>query len=392
MRWMWIGIVGMGLLAGCGKEEAPLPTKTVALTATASLTPSATPSSTVTATATSSPTTTLTPSATATLSEQVREVQAVMPGVVVAMSPSGTPLPEGLQILEVPPDPLEPLLNATQIPAPYTDFSGWVSFESDHPAITYVTGNWTPLGSQQASQGQYHYTEDSAAQMRLVFEGEAVRVRYVGFTNGGVWEVYLDGVMREAIDGYADAGVFAGTRVYDVGAGRHTLELHNTATANPASSGHMLALDAVQVYRPDALTWIVPGGVLPTAPPSATPAAVQVGLVQAPPTVVPTGTVVPPQVVVGAIIIAYDENANEEVDVNEGVRGVPVRLVELGTHRVIAYGYTDDQGYAQVQAVTSTGAQVVVPYFATTYEIPRGGAATPFLLLLPPGNQPGLIP
>jgi hypothetical protein len=316
-----------------------------------------------------------------------------MPDVALPASP--TPQPENLQILAEAPEPVEPLPNATLLPFPYTDFTDWVGFESDHPAMRYIEGNWIPIGSLQASQGQYHFTEDTTAKVRFTFTGEAVRVRYVGFINGGVWNVLLDGMIVDVIDAYAPIGTFSGTQVYTVRAGEHTLELQNTANTNSASSGHMLALDAIQVYQPDALTLIISGGVLPTA--TATPTLISpenIELIQAPPSPQPTATDIPIQVVSASIVIGYDENANGVIDVSEGVRGISVRLVEAGTNDVLAHSFTDEQGFAQLQASTNSPVLLVVPYFGESWSVqPRtSGAAQTFTLLLSPGNQPGLIP
>jgi hypothetical protein len=75
------------------------------------------------------------------------------------------------------------------------------------------------------------------------------------------------------------------------------------------------------------------------------------------------------------------------------VDGFWLRVVEVGTNRVIAQAFTDAQGFAQLQVVTSAQARVVVPYFGKVWEVSRGrGGQANFTLLLQPGNQPGLIP
>ena len=220
-------------------------------------------------------------------------------------------------------------------------------------------------------------------------------MRYIGFTNGGVWNVVIDGMIVDSIDSYTPGGLFTGTPVYYPGAGEHTLELHNTTTANPASAGHMLAFDAVQVYRPDDLTIILPDGVLPTDTPTSTliPAH-SIELIQAPPSPQPTATEIPIQIVSASIVIGYDENANGVIDVSEGVRGISVRLVEVGTNQVMAHAFTDEQGFAGLQAETNAQVQLVVPYFGQSWSVsPRSsGSQQTFTLLLSPGNQPGLIP
>lgn len=362
---------------------SPSPTSTDPVTPS----PTATPSPTTTATLTSTPT------VTATLAVRVAQATIIIPDVT--LPPTATPLPDNLQILAKPPDPIEPLPNATLLPFPYEAFTDWVSFESDHPAMRYIQGNWTPIGSLEASQGQYHFTEDAEAKVSFTFQGEAVRVRYVGFTNGGVWNVVIDGMIVDTIDGYAPSGLFTGTEAYYLDAGEHTLELQNTSTANPASVGHMLAFDAVQVYRPDDLTLILPSGVLPTDTPTPTLIPVRdIELIQVPLSPQPTATDVPIQIVSASIVIGYDENANGVIDVSEGVRGISVRLVEIGTNQVMAHAFTDEQGFAQLQAETNAQVQLVVPYFGQSWPVSSrsSGSQQTFTLLLSPGNQPGLIP
>ncbi len=374
------------------KQYKPNPSETLAsATATSTLPPS--PTATFTTSPTETPTLTPSRTPTATLATRVVVATLVMPDVTLPIST--TPLPENLHVLVDVPDPVEPLPNATLLPWPYTNFTDWVAFESDHPAVRYVAGTWMPIRSRQASQGQYHFTEDTDANVSFTFIGEAVRVRYVGFTNGGVWNVLLDGLMVDVIDAYAPVATFTGTQVYMVRAGEHTLELQNTANANPASNGHMLALDAVQVYRPDAQTLILAGGTLPTSTPTATliPAS-SIELLAAPPSPQPTATEIPIQVVSVSIVMGYDENANGVLDVSEGVRGISVRLVEMGTNNVLAHTFTDERGFAQLQASTNSPVLLVVPYFGESWTVqPHGSGTTEtFTLLLSPGNQPGLIP
>jgi hypothetical protein len=311
----------------------------------------------------------------------------------VTLPAIATPLPGDLRILVEPPEPIEPLPNATLLPFPYTDFINWVAFESDHPVMRYTQGRWTPIGSLQASQGQYHYSEDTDAKVSFTFSGEAVRVRYVSFTNSGIWNVVIDGEVVDTIDSYAPIGTFTGTSVYYVGSGEHTIELRNTSSTNDASNGNMIAFDAMQAYRPDDLTLILPGGVLPTDIPTPTLVPAQdIELVQAPPSPQPTATDIPIQVVSASIVIGYDENANGSIDVSEGVSGISVRIVEAGTNRVVAHAFTDEQGFAQLQASTNSPVLLVVPYFGESWSVQSRGSEQSFTLLLSPGNQPGLIP
>lgn len=334
------------------------------------------------------PTRTLVPANTPTLSRRVVEIVAVMPGITVA--PTFTVFPPGTILLPAPPNPVEPLPDATNVAPP---FNGWYSFESDYPTVNY-SPPWTPQLSQLASRGQYHRTESTHGIASFAFEGEGVRIRYVAAQNMGMFEIAVDGVVIDTIDAYADALGFPATQVYFVGVGGHLLEIRATGRKNNASSGYVVGLDAVHVFRSDANTLIIPPlSTTPTPSPEPQPAE-RIELVGAPPTVQPTWTPVPPRVVTAAVVIAYDENGNRAVDPAEGVAGISVRVVEANTNRVIASDFTDARGYVEFELVTDAPARIVVPYFGKTWQLQRGGnnTAPAYTLLLTPGNQPGLIP
>lgn len=359
-----------------------MPTDTPAPTTTPSLTP------TWTTTATSAPTDTPVPTLLPTLSERVLAVTVVMPGVI--LPPVPTDFPYGAVLLPAPPNPVEPLPDATDIAPP---FFGWYSFESDYPTIRY-SPPWTPRLSQFASRGQYHRTEGAYDTASFTFEGEGLRVRYVAAQNMGMFEIVVDGAVLDTIDAYADELRFPVTDVYYVGSGTHRLELRGVGRKNNASAGYVIGLDTIQVFRGDAHTLIVPPPSITTTPTPEPQPAARIELVGAPPTLQPTGTPIPPRVFTAEVVIAYDENGNRTVDPAEGVAGISVRVVEVNTNRVIASGFTDERGYVSFEVVTDAPAQIVVPYFGKTWAVQRGGntAAPAYTLLLTPGNQPGLIP
>jgi hypothetical protein len=354
------------------------PTDTPAPTATPSLT------ATLTATATTAPTDTPVPTFLPTLSEHVLEIALVMPGVYIP--PTLTPFPPGTILLPAPPNPVEPLPDATYEPPPY---DGWYSFESDHPLVRYAT-RWEPRLRPQASRGQYHRTEDVHSFVSFRFDGEGLRLRYIAAPNMGVFDILVDGTVIDSVDAYAPEIAFPGTRVYFVGQGQHTLEIRSAGRKHPASSGYVLALDAVQVWQGSPNTLILPPPA-ETATPTATPQAAEVALIAAPPTLAATSTDVPPRSIRASVIIAYDENGNRTVDPAEGVAGISVRVVEADTNRVIASSFTDTRGYATFELVLDVPLQLVVPYFGAAWAIARGDAVA-HTLLLTPGNQPGLIP
>lgn len=312
-----------------------------------------------------------------------------MPGVILLPEP--TAYPDGTTILYEPPLPVDPLPDATNTAPP---FWGWYAFESDYPAIRY-SPPWTPRLSQLASRGQYHRTDGADDTAVFIFEGEAVRVRYVAAQNMGVFDVVVDSEVRATIDAYAGELGFPATEVYFVGEGVHRLEIRAAGQKNNASDDYVVGLDAIHVWRSDTNTLIITRpDTNPTSTPSPQPAA-RVELIGAPPTVQPTSTSVPPRVITAEVVIAYDENNNRTVDPAEGVAGISVRVVEVNTNRVIASGFTDVRGYVVFEIVTDVPVQIVVPYFGETWQLQRGGSnvtGPAFTLLLTPGNQPGLIP
>lgn len=389
----WIG--ALLLLRADLSAPTPLPTLFVLPSLTPSFTPSVTPTATptlvpptLTATVTPSATWTPSPTLTPTLATRVLQMSAVMPGVYVP--PTTTPFPPGTILLPAPPQPFEPLPNATYQPPPY---EGWYSFESDHPNVRYATA-WEPRLHVDASQGQYHRTENMGNSLSFAFEGEGLRIRYIAASNMGMFQVIVDGVIIDTVDAYAPEIAFVGTRVYTLSPGFHVLEIRSAGEKNSASEGYVLSLDAVQVFRGSANTLILtPPSQTSTPTPVPQPAA-GIELIAAPPTIQPTATPIPPRLITVSVVIAYDENGNRSVDPAEGVRGISVRVVEVGTNRVITQAFTDAGGYAQLQVLAPSPARVVVPYFGKFWEINSGrdGGNLRFTLLLTPGNQPGLIP
>jgi hypothetical protein len=393
MAW---GILAYLVFESHVRASRPLPTLMVlpSLTTspssmhTASSTATSTASATATPTDTATHTATFTATATPTLSVRLIEIVAVMPGVTI--EPTETSVPEGTILLPAPPQPLEPLPDATNFPPPYT---GWISYESDHPAVRYSTP-WTPRQQAGASRGQYHRTEETNSAVSLAFEGEGLRIRFVAARNMGAFEVIIDGAIIDTVDGYSPELRFPGTPVYSIGPGPHVLMLRSAGERNPASEGPAIALDAVQVYRGGANTLIVPPPPETRTPTEAPRPAARIELIAAPPTVQPTATPNPPVELNISVVIAYDENGNREIDPAEGVVGIPVRVVETVNNRAIELAFTDSSGYAQIQLVADTPVRVVVPYFGKVWDIPnsRRGGDVQFTHLLTPGNQPGLIP
>jgi hypothetical protein len=239
------------------------------------------------------------------------------------------------------------------------------------------------------------YTADQTAMAVLPFDGAGIRIRYVAFPLFGVFEVHVDSQIIAVVDSYRARTAFMTTDVFGLTPGKHTLEIVNTGRKNATSGGYIIALDAVEVYQGPTST--------PTASPSSTPTAIftpspvmvqNIKLVSGPPTIKPTNTPIPPAQVAASLVIAYDENGNNAIDPAEGVNGISVRLVKITTNEILASGFTNSDGYIRLQTMSDAPVRLVVPYFGKFWDLSSSGGGTEprFTLILPPGNQPGLIP
>lgn len=392
--WGIAALLSVPLLNQLSADDLPtlmvLPSLTPSARPTATPLPTitSTPTQTFTATSTATVTPSASPTATATLATRVLSLSAVMPGVY--LSPSLTPFPAGTILLSAPPAPVEPLPDATMLPPPYP---WWYSFESDNPNVIY-SSPWESRLVREASRGKYHRSEDLRSTIAFTFEGEGLRVRYVAARNMGMFDLIVDGKLLDTIDAYAPELSFPGTQVYFVGRGTHQLLIGNSGRKNNASEGNTVGLDAIQVFYGSSNTLIFPP---PQMTQTVTPAPMPVKhieLISAPPTPQPRALPITPSPIHITVIIAYDENRNRAVDPAEGVEGIPVRVVTVGTNRVIAQGFTDSSGFAQIEFLLDSDVRVVVPYFGRVWNLPRSrsGEIPPFTLLLTPGNQPSLIP
>lgn len=383
---------------GVGRSSPPLPTLAALPSDTATPTPTATSTSTLTSTPTVTPThtatatatATLTATATPTLATRVLQVTAVNAGVTLWPLPTVTAVASPT----VPPTVDVPLPGADMpiagLDAPET---GWRRYETADPAYQYVAGRWFAYRANHATARGYSYSADPEARVTLTFIGAGLRVRYVAYALYGIFQIRIDGRVAAEIDSYSPRAAFLISDIFMLTHGQHTVEIVNTGRKNPSSTGYMVALDSIEVYRglpPTPAPTLTSGPSLTFTP---SPAAVEARLVAGPPTVQPTATPLPPGVVTVSLVIAYDENGNRSIEPAEGVQGISVRLVTVGTNQVIASGFTNAEGFVRLEALTDTPVRLVVPYFGKFWNIAGGRAGEQaFSLLLPPGNQPGLIP
>lgn len=378
---------------------AALPVETEAPTShpsTSTAIPSTT--STPTVTATISPTTTYTTTATSTLATLVlmvtsihSDVKRARPTLETVPFSTSTPLPT----VEVPLPPVEIAL----LPVDNAPEFGWFEVDMAAPDLEY-SGEWhTYTSTYRSINRNYVYTDNDNARLSLRFLGSGVRLRYVAFYTYGVFQIHLDGQIVATIDSYFpknrdQRGNFLSTDIFKLSHGWHHLEIVRLGRKNEASEGTFIGIDAIDIYRSGGAPTAVPtlsATVTPTY--TASPAPVnQIVLIAAPPTVRPTATVISPGVTSIHVNLAYDANGNKAADPSEGVQGISVHLMTVDTSEIISTGFTNQDGYVQLQAMTNSPLRLVIPYFNKYWEIPKNSQTMRVAFLIPGANQPGLIP
>jgi len=378
-------------------------------TATETDTPTATYTETVTPTytATNTATATQTLTASSTLATRVFPVLIVNPGVLLptlaassVLRPTSVLSPSPRSTLVV---PLPPPLSDVALAAGQSE--GWVRYEPKMALFAW-SGNWQLYGDKpnektfRSASGVYKYTDAPDAAMAMPFHGAAVRVRYVGCAVCGVFEVRVDGRLMRSVDSYyaktQDAlGYFGTTEFWTLANGDHLIQIVSMNRRNPASTGSVVGIDAIEVYRTDALatglpTMTLTALVTPTL--TASPASVaNVVILQQPPALPPTGTQVQPVMVVVAFSISYDQQALGVAGAKSGVPGISVRMLDIVTNQVIASGFTDGQGLVTLSATTSHPVRLVTPYFGKVWELSLSEPNS-IAWVIKPGNMPVLIP
>ena len=143
---------------------------------------------------------------------------------------------------------------STQLDNVNLDEAAGFTYDDTDPALQY-SGTWTHAGlSAGYTTGDYNGTEswstEAGASMTVNFTGTAVQWIGPKNNNGGIADVYLDGSLAAAVDTYSPAGKLFQQVLFSktgLAAGRHTLQIVATGTANSASSAATVVVDAINV-------------------------------------------------------------------------------------------------------------------------------------------------
>jgi hypothetical protein len=104
----------------------------------------------------------------------------------------------------------------------------------------------------------------------------------------------------------------------------------------------------------------------------------------------PAPTAPPLKPLVIQLTVYYDENDNNAPDINEGVAGINVRVVDSVTNRLLGQAFTDAQGHTTLFVSATNEVRLTVGYLGYSQAVkPPGGQ---FQIRLPGLQLPSLIP
>ncbi|MEL6408390.1 MAG: hypothetical protein AAFR81_28750, partial [Chloroflexota bacterium] len=253
-----------------------------------------------------------------------------------------------------------------------SDLYGWTRFESVD--LIQVTGRWSLRTMQNASDGAYHESRDPAATLRFPFEGDGFRIGYRSEVHGGTFQVLLDGeflalydtdveVINPELDPIRQTFV---TQPHWVVPGYHVIDI---ICLSDGQGSQGCNIDYVEVFR---------GPPIPVAPtvvvvPTEAVVVQQVELVSAPPTVAPTATPQADSVITVDVFVNVDLNTNSQVEPNEGVSGMTVRAVDVGSNTLLATSVTDDSGFVRISVSTGNDVVLLIPVLGESFYVRNRG-------------------
>jgi hypothetical protein len=364
-------------------QEVPTATASPTATSTATLTLTPTPSETATATLTA----TWTP-VVQTVIVQPPPIILTQPAIVITQPPVVLTAPPAVTVLVA--TPAAPRPTSAPPPTLLTPFYGWQRYQSIY--FIPVIGTWKIEDDSTASARQFRASSSARALLRYPFQGDGIRLAYRAHPQGCRLDVIVDDAVLASLDSSAPETSWQLAGPYFLSSGYHVLDLRSQAQAAGVCS---LDVDYLEVFvgPPAPIAPAQEAGSSANIEPPQDVA--QIVLLAAPPTPLPTPTPIPAAVVRLTLQIAYDANASDTVDLDEGVSGVSIRLVNAVTGELLHSGVTDTRGVAHLQVVVEDELTVTIPILGRTLTIrPTAGQVTDqtWTVLLPPANQPAVIP
>lgn len=104
----------------------------------------------------------------------------------------------------------------------------------------------------------------------------------------------------------------------------------------------------------------------------------------------PTPTPLPLQPIVVQLTVYYDENDNQAPDINEGVTGLNMQILDSLTNRVLGQAFTNTEGHATLFVSATQEIRLTVPYLGYSQAVKSPGGQ--FEIRIPALHLPSLIP
>jgi len=252
-----------------------------------------------------------------------------------------------------------------------------------------VIGDWALHRDHAASAGGYLETVSPAGTLRFPFEGEGVRIGFVAHQQGGSFEARLDDKLIAVFNTHIDeeTAITLATRAVFFAPGYHVLDIKALV---PDDHSQSVRIDYVEIFHGPPQPEIV---ATPAEPDTDVRVDLHdVQLISAPPTQIPSPTPLPDTPFTIDVVVGYDLNANGQIEPNEGVRGLSLRVVDARTNDLLASAFTDSSGFIQIQALADGDVIVIIPLLGETLRVRRGSPTATWTLRLNAANVPGLIP
>ncbi|MGB0383411.1 MAG: FG-GAP-like repeat-containing protein [Ardenticatenaceae bacterium] len=133
--------------------------------------------------------------------------------------------------------------------------TGVVRYEEDDPALRYnglpfqqTAQSWNIGSVDWASRGYTAWSETLSDTVSLTFTGPWVSLGFLTASNGGMAEVFIDGVSQGVIDSYSASNDVLNLYYDGLTSTTHTISVTVLSTSHPSSTGQYIYLDYIDVW------------------------------------------------------------------------------------------------------------------------------------------------
>lgn len=117
-------------------------------------------------------------------------------------------------------------------------------------SISYANGTWNTFTQPGAYNNDIHNTTVNGAEAAFTFTGSYINFISKKGPGGGIFRIYIDGNLVKTFDSYSASEVFQ-VSAYENNSltnGSHTIQIVNTNTKNPLSTGYYAHVDYFRYY------------------------------------------------------------------------------------------------------------------------------------------------